>query len=1159
MVYCKKSLIWLMLFCGVLAISSISQAQNILVLNEQCEGSAAYFPTAIGNLGYAFTETNADWSFYGELTGGTLWDLVIVDEYSNGLSYETVGAIQSYIANGGKCYMNYWMWDPDTAGAFEARLGEHYYYPIPIYRWDTAHPLFTSPNTLPDVDPTQDTCGSDGAYFEPAGEGLAIGGYTRSPSSGQAAYIIGNDGRTILFGGIPGEFTGDADADGKFDMLEFAENVVAFLMKGNETCPGFDISLNDLCSGTGNTLIRTGSTASAADDIEESEIIVCDPGSDPVPEQVFNFTPASDIDLQIDLSGSSYDTVMAIVSPCPDGMDICMFNDDYDGLSSGFDCATFNAGITYYIIVYGFGGATGDYVLNITECGAPVSCQSCPCFDYSLQMEMVYQTHSDAIDVGACKVYQVGLSAGDSAEFTFCDGGGTADFDTYLTLRNGACEIVASNDDTCGLLSEIEYEVPMSGVYYLEVNSCCVGGSGGSYTLAYQIESLCPTCPQSNFSVEPVEEYQLHSSSIVPGGCKVYEMTLEADNFVTFSFCDAGATANYDTYLTLRDSSCNILAANDDYCGLLSKINYRIDYTDTYYMEVNSCCTGGSGGDYTVAYRQVSAIHCYDCPEFDYGTFYPWYGYYELHRDSITQGECRWYQFYLNELTDYIFTVCKGGGEYYGNSVFELYDSGCNLMKSNDDWCDLGSEIQFNAPVSDYYYLKVYGFEGSPLDYTLAFQAVLPPHCYECPQYDYGTFYPWYDVFDYHSDSFGEGECRWYQFYMDEMTDYVFTVCQGEGSYVGDSVFELYDSGCTLLKSNDNTCDMGSEILFTAPASDMYYLKVMGTHESALEYTLAFKATMPPHCYECPQYDYEFYPGMGFQTHASSFGEGECRWYLFYLNEMTDYVFSVCQGGGSYTGDSVFELYDSGCNLLKSNDNACDLGSEILFTPPAGDYYFLKVYGADESALDYTLAFAAASQCSDCPNPDFTIYPTMEFQTVSGTIPVYGCKMYEITMEARCTYFLTFCEGGGTGDYDTYLRLYNSDCGIEAENDDYCGLLSNITYTAPSSGTYYLMVTSCCIGGSGGNYTLAYRTDCLPAPTPTPTPSTCLHTGDVVPNGSITAGDAQRAFAITLGAYEPTEVEFCAADCNGNGTVTAGDAQSIFGMALGIGECVDPL
>ena len=93
---------------------------------------------------------------------------------------------------------------------------------------------------------------------------------------------------------------------------------------------------------------------------------------------------------------------------------------------------------------------------------------------------------------------------------------------------------------------------------------------------------------------------------------------------------------------------------------------------------------------------------------------------------------------------------------------------------------------------------------------------------------------------------------------------------------------------------------------------------------------------------------------------------------------------------------------------------------------------------------------------------------------------------------------------------------------------------------------------------------VSYTSECnIPTPTPsgpTPTPTVeCLHTGDANLDGTVTAGDAQRAFLIALGSYTPTYEEECAADCNADGDITAGDAQGIFLMALGSGTCADPL
>ncbi len=211
-------------------LGGLAMGQSILVLSEQCGPSVAYFPAALKALGLEFTETNDDYDFFLALTEGGLWDLVIVDEYSTRLDWDTLDAIADYIAGGGRVYMNYWDWYEETAAAFEAELGENYYEPVAIYPWDDAHPLFATPNTLIALSPAADTCDSDGAYFQAVRNGLAVAGYTAESEAGQAAIIVGSEGRTVLFGGILGLFSGDENGDGRADGLEFAENAVAFLL-----------------------------------------------------------------------------------------------------------------------------------------------------------------------------------------------------------------------------------------------------------------------------------------------------------------------------------------------------------------------------------------------------------------------------------------------------------------------------------------------------------------------------------------------------------------------------------------------------------------------------------------------------------------------------------------------------------------------------------------------------------------------------------------------------------------------------------------------------------------------------------------------------------------------------------------------------------------
>ena len=69
----------------------------------------------------------------------------------------------------------------------------------------------------------------------------------------------------------------------------------------------------------------------------------------------------------------------------------------------------------------------------------------------------------------------------------------------------------------------------------------------------------------------------------------------------------------------------------------------------------------------------------------------------------------------------------------------------------------------------------------------------------------------------------------------------------------------------------------------------------------------------------------------------------------------------------------------------------------------------------------------------------------------------------------------------------------------------------------------------------------------------------CINNGDCNFDGMLSSADAQIAFQIALGVFQPSFYEECAADCNGDGIITVDDAQRIFMAALEITSCADPL
>jgi hypothetical protein len=88
---------------------------------------------------------------------------------------------------------------------------------------------------------------------------------------------------------------------------------------------------------------------------------------DQSPERTFGFTPAVSGPVTIDLCGSSYDTTVEVLGGACTGSSLA-YNDDYCGPESlqSYLSPVLTAGQTYTIVVGGYEGKTGSFVLRVT-------------------------------------------------------------------------------------------------------------------------------------------------------------------------------------------------------------------------------------------------------------------------------------------------------------------------------------------------------------------------------------------------------------------------------------------------------------------------------------------------------------------------------------------------------------------------------------------------------------------------------------------------------------------------------------------------------------------------------------------------------------------------------------------------------------------------
>ncbi len=136
-----------------------------------------------------------------------------------------------------------------------------------------------------------------------------------------------------------------------------------------------------------------------------------------------------------------------------------------------------------------------------------------------------------------------------------------------------------------------------------------------------------------------------------------------------------------------------------------------------------------------------------------------------------------------------------------------------------------------------------------------------------------------------------------------------------------------------------------------------------------------------------------------------------------------------------------------------------------------------------------SLSNYAFNQCSG-GTLSGTLTPTAVYQTVSVTNGNY----YNVNVSCGSSYNFTFCSDGGNAAWDTQITILdNTGATTLAYNDDNCGLQSNVSYTATSTGTIRVLISLYFCDNAGGNSaTLAYNATIVPiSPSFTISASSC--------------------------------------------------------------------
>jgi len=344
---------------------------------------------------------------------------------------------------------------------------------------------------------------------------------------------------------------------------------------------------------------------------------------------------------------------------------------------------------------------------------------------------------------------------------------------------------------------------------------------------------------------------------------------------------------------------------------------------------------------------------------------------------------------------------------------------------------------------------------------------------------------------------FNDSLDEWYSF-TGTAGDITVSLCDGGTDY--DSLLSVYDAcGGTQIAINDDACGTQSELTFTSDGTTTYYIAVEGFNTSNFgNFSLAISCPVTND--ECagatPVACGETVVGTTADNTDTGGNAAPDEWYSFTGTGTTQMVtLSLCDGGTDY--DSLLRVFDAcGGNEIAANDDACGLQSEVSFQSDGTTTYYVMVEGFGSNAGNFSLEVT----CVD-PLPNDECAGALDIacgQTVVGetntasfdaTAPVCVTGItapgvwYTFTDDTGLitNYTLSMCDGGT--DYDSKITVYSGDCGALAcvvDNDDTCGLQSEVAWQGDGSTTYYVLVHG--FGANTGNFSLALA--CTPVPPP---------------------------------------------------------------------------
>ena len=663
--------------------------------------------------------------------------------------------------------------------------------------------------------------------------------------------------------------------------------------------------------------------------------------------------------------------------------------------------------------------------------------------------------------------------------------------DPYLYVYNTNGQELARNDDGGrGLNSRLSFTPPYSGRFYIGAGSW--SNNTGSYTLTAGGSSGGGGIAFDDFPSNAGTGGRLNVPGAVTGNLENgndedwFAVQLQGGVAYTFDMegQPTGRGSLSDPLLHLYDGFGNQVGRNDDGGqGFNARLTYTAPSSGTYFVGARSF--GNNAGTYSLSASGAGGPVTVDDFPSNAGTSG------RLSIPGAVTGNLEngsdedWFAVQLQGGVAYTFDM-EGqptGRGSLSDPLLHLYDGFGNQVGRNDDGGQgFNARLTYTAPASGTYFVGARSFGNNAGTYSLSASGIGGPVTADDYPNNAGTSGRVGVPGSVTGNLENGNDEDWFAVQLQGGVAYTFDMegqPTGRGS-LGDPLLHLYDGfGNQVGRNDDGGQGFNARLTYTAPSNGTYYLGARSFGSASGTYTLTASSGgggVPD--------DYPSNPGTSGRLNVPGSATGnlehgnDADWFAVQLQGGVAYTIDL-EGSETNRGslrDPLLSVHDSFGNQVGRNDDGGQgLNSQLTFTPPSNGTYYLAAQSFGGSSGTYTLSATGAAAFDDYPSNSGT----------SGRLNVPGSTNGNLENGNDEDWFAVQLQGGVAYTFDLegqptnrgslsdpLLHLYDGFGNQVGRNDDGGqGFNARLTYTPPSTGTYYVGARS--FGSNAGTYTLS--------------------------------------------------------------------------------------